>query len=357
MKVVSIINYKGGVGKTTLTACLASHLAMAGKRKILLVDMDAQCNLTHSFVPLDIWDQLRQRELPTLREWYEGLFGGNSPKDLEDLIRTPRLRKRSTSSGPLLSLIPSHLDLLGVDMDLASHITALDADKHRRRYVAVMGALRRQLRSLGERQEFDFALLDCPPNFNLVTQTAIIASDEILIPVRPNPLSAMGIAHLVRKRGELIETFNKNIRDLGDLNEDRANPKILGVVSMIWKVLIGDQAISGNAAVMAELSDYLKDRSEKEGRQLPVFKGFRHNETLFSKNGPFQAAWSGSPAGPFYDDVRESIHQGCREIGEALGVNEWQDGIGMDYVLPHSISSVKMPDIGEFDPAVSFGDV
>ena len=311
MKVVSVINYKGGVGKTTLTACLASYLAREGKG-VLLVDMDPQCNLTYSVTKESTWEKVTKGEAKTLRDWYGGMCGDQPAESLGDMLL-------SSKSGKF-ALAPSHLDLLDVDMELANHIASADEDKRRRRYVTVLGALRRQLQALVKERGFDLALLDCPPNFNIVTQTAIVASHQILIPARPNPLSTVGIDHLLRKRGQLVETFNKHSTAL-QIDEPAATaPRILGVVPMMWKSMEGERRVYGNIAVEEALSDMAGELSRREGKEATLFRGFRHNESMFSRNKAFQALWSKKPSGPFYDGLRQEMRMACQEIGERLGI-------------------------------------
>ena len=318
MKVVSVINYKGGVGKTTLTACLASCLQDKGVN-VLLVDLDPQCNLTGEVLP-DRLEELypldgQSNSPKTLKEWYRALRDGRT-ENLEELILQDRRRR--------LSIVPSHLDLLDVDTNLGVRLWGTDIrEVHsdpralHQRYYDVLDSLRSQLRVIEESRAakgrgFDLVLLDCPPNFNIVTQTAIVASDAILIPVRPNPLSAMSMDHLIRKRGDLVRDFNKSAKALGLRDAELTAPKIMGVVPMMWKARQGDTPTKGNEAVIRILR-------ELEGDGVVFFDGVRHNETLFLKN---KAPWVpfSSGGGEPHDRARNDVRATCRKIGEALEV-------------------------------------
>src|SRR5262245_37505550 len=87
MKVVSIINYKGGVGKTSLTANLGAELAWRGK-KVLLIDLDAQASLTFSFIRPEDWISEFSDKL-TIKSWFDG-FEKGKPVDLSTFIYGPR---------------------------------------------------------------------------------------------------------------------------------------------------------------------------------------------------------------------------------------------------------------------------
>lgn len=87
MQIISVINYKGGVGKTTVTANLAGELAYRGK-KVLLLDMDAQASLTFSFVTPDYWDSNLENS-KTIKNWFDCISEGVSTMPLSQLITRP----------------------------------------------------------------------------------------------------------------------------------------------------------------------------------------------------------------------------------------------------------------------------
>lgn len=85
MKVVSIINYKGGVGKTTITANLASEMACRGKR-VLVIDLDPQTNLTFSYMKVEEWSNTYEKE-KTIKYWFDSIIDGTKPvPSFKDLI-------------------------------------------------------------------------------------------------------------------------------------------------------------------------------------------------------------------------------------------------------------------------------
>jgi len=227
VKVVSVINYKGGVGKTTLTANLAAHLAWNG-RKILLIDLDAQASLTFSFISPDVWEKSFAPS-QTIQSWFES-FESGAPKPLSDLIDTPKVLASLLKGKGSLDIIYSHLGLINVDLDLATKLGGASIGQAKKNFLTIHRRLADGIDTSLRDKQYDLILIDCPPNFNIVTKTAIIASDYILVPARPDYLSTLGISYLLRSVDALIKDYN----DFADVNvgqkTPKIDPKVLGVV-------------------------------------------------------------------------------------------------------------------------------
>lgn len=113
MQIISVMNYKGGVGKTTVTANLAGALAFRGK-KVLLLDMDAQASLTFSFVTPDYWDT-HLKENKTIKNWFDCISQGNQTMPLSDLVERPKkvnafLSNKQTGGGYRLNIFSLRFD-------------------------------------------------------------------------------------------------------------------------------------------------------------------------------------------------------------------------------------------------------
>lgn len=223
MTTISVINYKGGVGKTTITANLAAELAFRGKN-ILAIDLDPQASLTFSFITVDEWRKNFEK-LKTIKNWYDAFIDKDTELNLASLIAQP---KRAKSGKGNLDLICSHLALINVDLELATRLIGGTERDLRNNYLRVHSRLRFGLESIDE--DYDFILIDCPPNFNIVTKTAVTASDFLLVPTKPDYLSTLGIEQLGKHVGELVKTFNKYV-DNSDIKEcEKAHPEILGIL-------------------------------------------------------------------------------------------------------------------------------
>jgi chromosome partitioning protein len=227
VKIVSVINYKGGVGKTTLTANLGSELARRGSR-VLLIDLDPQCSLTFSFYsPSGLGPQVPANH--TIKAWYETFVDGIPQTQLSQYMVAPKqINDRVASRGGFLGLVPSSLTMIDMDLQLLTNagLGSLPADVEVYR---LRRALAATLAYPGLAQ-YDYVLIDCPPNFNIVTQAAIVASKHLLIPARPDHLSTLGIESLLGAVELFTQSYNNQVQAYStQVQADLIAPRPLGV--------------------------------------------------------------------------------------------------------------------------------
>ena len=270
VKIVSVINYKGGVGKTTLTANLAAELAHCGKR-VLVLDMDAQCSLTFSFVTPDYWDselggEDGAHDDRTIKRWFDGIVDEEKEDiGLDELVlRDLKVGGHLGDTGGCLHLIPSHLGLINIDLELAYLLSGAAPSRLHQRRARVFGQLRHHLNAYATEAGYDYVLIDCPPNFNIVTKNAIVASHQILIPAKPDYLSTLGIDYLLRSLRTLVAEFNEDSRSV------TIDPDILGVIFTMIQVL--------NGRPIGVQRQYMR----ADSIAVPVFRStIRENKTIF----------------------------------------------------------------------------
>ena len=118
MHILSLINYKGGVGKTVLTANVAAELAFTFGLKVLLVDLDPQASLTFACIPVETWRALEARR--TIKTWYDSFIDAGIDVSINNLIHAPRHLRFARGH---VDLIPSHLGLINVDLELATKLS------------------------------------------------------------------------------------------------------------------------------------------------------------------------------------------------------------------------------------------
>ncbi len=309
MKVVSVINYKGGVGKTSLTANLGAELAFRGK-KILMLDLDAQASLTFSFIAPDEWSRRFEPD-KTIKAWFDAHESGH-PIPLESLIELPARVSSYLSGRGKLDIIYSHLGLINVDLELATQLGGANLAQSKKNFISIHRRLADGLKALSSSRSYDLVLIDCPPNFNIVTKTAIIASDYILVPTRPDELSTLGIDYLMRSIRSLIDDYNDYVDLQKGPKERRISPKVVGVVfTMVQEY--------GGGPMSAQRSYIAKVRSDSG---LKVFKSYiKRNDTLFA-----DAPQYGVPVvlshhnNPSHQSVVEGLEAVATEFTSTLGL-------------------------------------
>ena len=191
MKVIAIANQKGGVAKTTTTHNLGVALAAQGKR-VLMIDLDSQASLTISvgLEPLEV----EQTIVDVLRK--EGL-------PLMECVQ--RLSDR-------LHIVTSIIDLAPMEMELLSR-----ASREK--------ILDRALRPV--REQYDFILIDCPPQLSILTINALSCADGVVIPVKTDYLAYRGLTQLQDSIQEIQELINPGL-------------KVLGVIATLYDTRVAD---------------------------------------------------------------------------------------------------------------------
>jgi chromosome partitioning protein len=189
MKKASIINFKGGVGKTTLSFHLACFLA--GTHRVLLIDVDHQSSL--SVVMLQhLWDvQLKANN--TVNRVFESFCNRKVPMPGSEIIVKNAMHQRNKNYNfyPRLDFVSAQFELDDTEIDLAStnygNATLSDWDKRT--------LLASWLDAIDAEKNYDYVLFDCPPATKIVSQNALSCSDCFIIPVIPDELSSRGVTH------------------------------------------------------------------------------------------------------------------------------------------------------------------
>ncbi|HEY1052599.1 MAG TPA: AAA family ATPase [Prosthecobacter sp.] len=309
MRIVSVINYKGGVGKTSLTVNLAGELAFRGK-KVLLIDLDAQASLTFSLIAPDVWRD-EYAESKTIKSWFDS-FESGSPLALTSIVHSPRrINSMLGTGGGKIDAIYSHLGLINVDLELATNLGGATLAQAKRNFTTIHRRLADGLAEFSD-ADYDIVLIDCPPNFNIVTKTAIIASDFLLVPARPDYLSTLGIEYLIRSVKSLVKDYNEFAALTQGEDVESISPKLLGVVfTMIQEY--GEEPIASQRAFMGQ--------HQTAGQTL--FKAYiKRNDTLFA-----DAPQYGVPVvlNQYNNGTHQSVVDGIEDVATEFGryMNWW----------------------------------
>lgn len=209
--IISIVNHKGGTGKTTTTLNLGAALAKRGCR-VLLVDLDAQGNLSYS------------------------LGAADAICTLSDVLFEEAALNEALVSCEGMHLLPGNMKLADVELALA---------KIEDRYTVLSTILRPAM------VHYDFILVDCPPALSLLTANALAASYGIIIPLQLEVLSVRGLDLMLQSVARIRESLNPALHVLGVLpvlvdKRKNLNAEIVSYIQDNYKLKIFDSYIRAN---------------------------------------------------------------------------------------------------------------
>lgn len=302
LKVVSVINYKGGVGKTTITSNIAAYAASEGKR-VLMIDLDPQTNLTFSFMSSKEWED-KYAQAKTLKNFFRPIINGSSKRiSLGSLVIPLEVQ------GLKMGLVSSHLELIDIDTDLAACLGGANINIMNRNFLRVHSHLRDGLSKL--KNDYDLVLIDCPPNFNTVVKNAITASDYYLVPAKMDYLSTLGIEQLDRNTRKYVKSHNDYVAQIGEGEDEfsRIAPAMLGVVPTM--LTMRDGPIQAN--------QHYIDQVKSQGYYL--FPWLRENSTLYApapQNG-IPVILSSLPATTTGQGVLEELRSLSKDFMKKVG--------------------------------------
>lgn len=196
MRTITVINLKGGVGKTTTVINMAAIMAMQGKQ-VLCMDCDPQANLTGFFGIRDAEKTCGS----TMAELLDLDAEGRSDQAEDYIIDTPMAG---------IQLIPASIELIRAD------IASAYRGGNVRTISYLIQALRFEAVDAGEPAPYDYILIDCPPSFTAASVAAIYAADDIIIPVESDAFSVSGLATLLRQI-ESVRRIQPRVRVAGAL--------------------------------------------------------------------------------------------------------------------------------------------
>lgn len=224
-RILSVINYKGGVGKTTISLQIGAGLKEIFEKRVLLVDLDPQCSLSVSAVDENLWISHIEK-VGSIRSVVQSFYEKDGPRIepewiLRDVLKSDQKPDNTDpdANQPCLDLLPSHLDLPDYEMKLIAKkprgIGTMD-DFQRERYLV----LRRAFQPL--KDKYDYIIFDCAPNIYLLSRNAILASDYYLVPTIPDFISCYGIPFILSH----IRNMQQELRELGASTD----ASLLGIV-------------------------------------------------------------------------------------------------------------------------------
>ena len=216
--VISIINMKGGVGKTTTTVALAETLSACDKfrKRVLVIDLDPQTNATTMLIGEEKWRKLKDSGRTLTRLFKDALESHTKKFDFD---MTLQKGVSDISEANTIDLLPASPDLIEVQYRLAfapiGKFYAVNPTVHLWR--AVQSRL----------ANYDVVIVDCPPNLGIITLNGLRISQSYIIPTIPDILSTYGIPQIVTRVKKFSDEIEKPIKPLGILvNKFQANSSV-----------------------------------------------------------------------------------------------------------------------------------
>lgn len=205
-RIISLINLKGGVAKTSTTVGLAETLASNFRKRVLVIDLDPQTNATTMLIGEKRWKEINEKGWTLATLFKDALEPQNKSFSLKNTLQK---RVSDVQGAEKIDLLPSSLDLIDVQDKLASaptgqfySVTPIDLLR-----LAVKGLL----------DDYDLVLVDCPPNLGIITLNGLRISEGYIIPTVPDVLSTYGIPQIIKRVGDFSNEIGEEIKPLGIL--------------------------------------------------------------------------------------------------------------------------------------------
>jgi chromosome partitioning protein len=251
---VSVINFKGGVGKTTLALHLAAHLAQQDKAKrVLVIDVDHQSSLSIVVLGAKLWEKAANKR-KTCNTIFESFCNRKVAMPGAEIIVKNAFHQRQEEYDfyPTLDFVPAQFELDDTEIELASTtIGSASVSEWQKRTL-----LAEWLDAIDADNAYDYVVIDCPPATKLVSQNALAASDYFVIPVIPDVMSSRGVTHfrnlvtnkIDKKLAFLRESAGISAKDIPKAYV--ANTKMAAIVPFLVKH--AGRAVSGLTNIHTE---------------------------------------------------------------------------------------------------------
>ena len=309
-KRISIINFKGGVGKTTLSYQLAAGLVRYhSPARVLVVDMDHQSSLSIVCLGAQAWNRAVAAD-QTVNEIFKPFIGQSPHMPGLEIISGTHLSPRYYAN---LHVVPASLQLDDIEIELTAshHGNAIQSEWNKRTLLC------RWIEESGVDSQYDYILFDCPPATKIVSQNAIAASHGYIIPVIPEAVMERGAPHLFEMVRSGIDTRLKALAAMGTPRSMHVPDTALVAVA-ITRIKTHGPAMSGftddHTQHLASLERYWRNNLV-----LPYIEdGTGVSQTLAEGVPVYDRAGSQNVGGRGFDSMYEQLTAALKTRIDAL---------------------------------------
>jgi len=310
-KRVSIINFKGGVGKTTVAFHLATGLARYHDSRVLLVDVDHQSSLSLVCLTDGQWKQA-SKERKTINSVFLHFTQRGVPLPGREIILEEPL-----DNYPNLDLVPSELQLDETELDLSGGAgDPVQSEWDKRMLIA------KWIQENNVDENYDYVIFDCPPATKIVTQNAIAVSHGYIIPAIPDSVSSRGIPHLIdrmfAKIDEKLSGLAKYLRSEGSKTESTYVPgtETLGII--VFRIRTHGPAYSGYVAEHTTYERVLKRMYGKLIIEPYIEEGVGVLESMSERKPVYDCSYNPNVTNRNFIKVFKDITAECRKRIDAI---------------------------------------
>ncbi|MCB1322200.1 MAG: ParA family protein [Leptospiraceae bacterium] len=278
---LSFVNFKGGVGKTSLAVNIAAYLAQSKGRKTLLVDMDPQSNASQWLLQFKLWQKLNEKPEHTVY----AIFLDKDHNVGQNLIQAPVKKADGQIIIGKLDVLPSCFKLMDLEHEYRER-PGVPYYHHFYHHIGIFFP------------HYEYIIFDCPPNLYRGSTCAIFASDEIYVPCNADRMSYTGFSYLIRKLQQLRSNLNMTVANIGTRNP-----------AQVRGVIMNDGNPRANYTVIYEEFEILIARLRQEAPEV-LAADFRIIEPMVrSYEDARKYAYMEKPVtikrGPLAEDYRE----------------------------------------------------
>jgi chromosome partitioning protein len=194
MSIVAVANRKGGVGKSTIATMIAYSMSVWDKQRVLLVDLDAQCNASLILLGGKNWSLARDKS-QTIADYFDHRFDHINLDFTNYLLHEVGDVASVNGIVPQISLVPGSVELEDIEHELLHRVSRRTSTLHEAE-AGVIGRMSVMLADL--KRHYPILIFDCPPGLSFATQAALKIANKIIVPFRPDYVSAFAVDRISR---------------------------------------------------------------------------------------------------------------------------------------------------------------